>query len=141
MKLLNVRSWILGIFMFLFGALKLINPVKGWFHTQLITSGIGDSAFPFGVGAEIITGLILLVTLLYKDKILRRRFFTFIIFGSGLVVFIMIPAIYVDLQPNVPANVLPLGIKPPVIPVTVLIVAAANIFFGIKLYKTTSNPT
>src|SRR6266704_3625979 len=78
MKFLKARSWILGIFMFLFGALKLINPFNGWFHTQLIASGIGDFTFPFGVGAEIITGLILLVTLIYKDKILPRQFFTFI---------------------------------------------------------------
>jgi len=140
MKFLKTRSWILGIFMFLFGALKLINPFNGWFHTQLITSGIGGFAFPFGVGAEIIAGLILLVTLIYKDKILPRRFFTFIVFGSGLVVVIMITAIYVHLQPNVPANVLPLGIKPPVIPLSVLILAATNILLTIKLCKVTSNP-
>jgi len=140
MKFLKARSWILGLFMFLFGALKLINPFGGWFHTQLITSGIGDFAFPFGVGAEISTGLILLVALIYKDKILPKQFFTFIIFGSGLVVVMMTTAIYVHLQPNVPANVLPLGIKPPVIPISVLILAATNILLTIKLYKMTSNP-
>ena len=140
MKFLKARSWILGIFMFLFGALKLTNPFNGWFHTQLITSGIGDFAFPFGVGAEIITGLILLVTLIYKDKILSGRFFTFIICGSCLVVLSMIVAVYVHLQPNVPANVLPLGIKPPVIPLSVLILAAANIFYTIRLHKIPSNP-
>jgi hypothetical protein len=32
-------------------------------------------------------------------------------------------AIYVHLQPQVPAGVLPLGIKPPVIPVVVLLLA------------------
>ena len=140
MKFLQIRSWILGVFMFLFGSLKLINPFNAWFHIQLITSGIGDFAFPFGVGAEIITGLILLVTLIYKGKIIPRWFFTFIISGSGLVVATMITAIYVHLQPNVPANVLPLGIKPPVIPLAVLILAATNILLTIKLYKTSSNP-
>ncbi|MBB3054338.1 hypothetical protein [Mucilaginibacter gotjawali] len=138
MKSLKIRSWILGVFMFMFGVLKLVIPtIGGWFHTQLITSGIGDFAWPFGVGTEIITGLILLGALTFESKMHARRFSTFIIFGSCLVVGTMVVAVYVHLQPNVPANVLPLGIKPPVIPVSVLILAAANIFYTIKLYKTT----
>ena len=125
----------LGIFMFSFGTLKLIQPFNGWFHTQLITSGIGDFAFPFGVGTEITTGVILLGALIFKEKIDQKRFFTFILAGSVMVVFTMITAIYVHLQPNVPANVLPLGIKPPFIPVSVLILAVANSFYTLKLYQ------
>ncbi len=34
---------------------------------------------------------------------------------------VMLVAIYVHLQPGVPAEVLPLGIKPPVIPLLVLL--------------------
>ena len=138
MKSLKIRTWILGIFMFVFGALKLVNPAKGWFHTQLITSGIGDFAFPFGVGTEIITGLILLVALIFKDKMPAGRYFAAIVVGSCLEVATMIVAVYVHLQPNVPAAVLPLGIKPPVIPLSVMILAVVNIFYTIKLYKTTS---
>jgi hypothetical protein len=138
MKFLKIRSWILGVFMFVFGTLKLVYPIiGGWFHTQLITSGIGDFAFPFGVGTEIITGLILLGALILQNKMHARRFFALIIFGSCLVVGTMVVAVYVHLQPNVPANVLPLGIKPPVIPLSVLVLAAANIFYTIKFYKTT----
>jgi hypothetical protein len=37
-------------------------------------------------------------------------------------------AIYVHLQPQVPANVLPLGIKAPVIPVVVLLLALLTAF-------------
>lgn len=138
MKSLKIRSWILGVFMFMFGVLKLIIPtIGGWFHTQLTTSGIGDFAWPFGVGTEIFTGLILLGALIFESKVPFNRFLTFIIFGSVLVVGTMIVAVYVHLQPNVPANVLPLGIKPPFIPVSALILAAANIFYAIKLHKTT----
>ncbi|WP_040625820.1 hypothetical protein [Mucilaginibacter paludis] len=32
-------------------------------------------------------------------------------------------------------DVLPLGLKPPIIPLSVLILAGANIFYTIKLYK------
>jgi len=135
MKFLKIRSWILGIFMFMFGTLKLFNPISGWFHIQLITSGIGDFAWPFGVATEIVTGLILLGALIFEGKIYARRFLNFIIFGSCLVVLTMIMAVYVHLQPKVPAYVLPLGIKPPVLPVSVLILSAANIFYAIKRTK------
>lgn len=138
MKSLKIRSWILGVFMFMFGTLKLVIPtIGGWFHTQLITSGIGDFAWPIGVGTEIITGLILLGALIFAGKMDGRRFFSFIIFGSILAVGTMITAIYVHLQPNVPANVLPLGIKPPFIPVSVFILSVGNIFSATKLYKVT----
>jgi len=139
MKFVKISSSILGIFMFAFGALKLVNPFGSWFHTQLITSGVGDFAFPFGIATEIITGLILIVALIFKGKMHPKRFLAFIIFGSGLVVLTMMMAIYVHLQPNVPADVLPLKIKPPFIPFSVLFLAVANIFSGIKLYKTSSN--
>jgi len=139
MKSLKILSWILGIFMFSFGSLKLIQPFGGWFHTQLITSGIGDFAFPFGVGNEIITGLILLGALIFQNKLAKRRFFLFIILGSVLVVFTMITATYVHLQPNVPANVLPLGIKPPFIPLSVLFLALANVYSTLKLLKLRGN--
>jgi len=107
MNTLKIRSWILGIFMFSFGALKLVDPFGGWFHIQLIKSGIGNFAFPFGIGAEIITGLILIGALVFQGKMFSGRFFTFILVGSSLVIFTMITAIYVHLQPDVPANVLP----------------------------------
>lgn len=79
-------------------------------------------------------------TLMFKGKTSPGRFFATITGGSFLVVFTMITAIYVHLQPNVPANVLPLGIKPPIIPVSVLLLAGANIFYTIKLYKRTPEP-
>jgi hypothetical protein len=40
----------------------------------------------------------------------------------------MFVAIYVHLQPQVPASVLPLGIKTPVIPVVVLLLALLTAF-------------
>jgi len=135
MKSLKIRSWLLGSFMFTFGTLKLLNPFGHWFHVQLINSGIGDLMFPFGVGTEITTGLILLGALLFKSKMSDPRFLTLMMVGSGLVVFTMITAIYVHLQPNVPANVLPLAIKPPFIPVSVLIFAVTNIVYTLKLYR------
>jgi hypothetical protein len=44
----------------------------------------------------------------------------------------MVTAIYVHLQPEVPASVLPLGIKPPVIPGVVLLLALLTAFAALK---------
>jgi hypothetical protein len=43
-----------------------------------------------------------------------------LLIACGSVVLEMLVAVYVHLQPGVPAGVLPLGIKPPVIPLFVL---------------------
>jgi len=43
-------------------------------------------------------------------------------------------ATYVHLQPNVPAAVLPLGIKPPVIPLSFLMLAAGDLFMHARLW-------
>jgi len=48
--------------------------------------------------------------------------------ASSILVVQMCVAIYVHLQPGVPASVLPLGIKPPVIPVTVLLLDLLTAF-------------
>lgn len=53
-----------------------------------------------------------------------------LLFACSMLLAQMAVAIYVHLQPGVPARVLPLGIKPPVIPVAVLLldlVAAFNV--------------
>jgi hypothetical protein len=47
----------------------------------------------------------------------------------------MFVAIYVHLQPQVPAGVLPLGIKPPVIPGVVLLFALLTAFVVGKEYR------
>jgi hypothetical protein len=48
--------------------------------------------------------------------------------GAARIVAQMGVAIYVHLQPQVPASVLPLGIKPPVIPVVVLLLGLLTAF-------------
>jgi hypothetical protein len=47
----------------------------------------------------------------------------------------MIFAIYVHLQTNVPAEVLPLKIKPPFIPASTLLLAFLNIYLLSKLER------
>ena len=113
-------SLFLGLLMFTFGFLKFVNPtIDGWFHVQIQQSHLPHSAILMGKIGEIMTGLLFLLPRFrpwqarWKNRIL-------LLACSGLFL-VMLVAIYVHLQPGVPAEVLPLGIKPPVIPLFVLL--------------------
>jgi hypothetical protein len=106
--------------MFLFGFLKFFQPFHGWFEIQIQQSHLPHEAILAGKLAEMLTGVLFLLpwlrrslTAKTKDQILLTA--CFILFTQ------MAVAIYVHLQPGVPASVLPLGIKPPVIPIVVLL--------------------
>ena len=55
--------------------------------------------------------------------------------SAGLIVNMAV-AIYVHLQPEVPASVLPLGIKPPLIPLVFMLLAGLNLF---QVFRTNEN--
>lgn len=116
----KVLSLFLGVLMILFGFLKFFQPIRGWFDIQIQQSHLPHEAILAGKVGELLTGLLFLLPWLWrslstksKDRILLVACF---MLSSQMVV-----AIYVHLQPGVPASVLPLGIKPPVIPIFVLL--------------------
>ena len=119
-RLSKVLSLVLGILMFLFGILKFFEPFRGWFDMQIQKSHLPHEAIIAGKVTEMLVGVLFLLPWIFrslaaksKDQILLIS--CFILFTQ------MVVAIYVHLQPEVPASVLPLGIKPPVIPGTVLL--------------------
>ncbi len=63
---------------------------------------------------------------------------TAILLASAAILPMMGTAIYVHLQPNVPAEVLPLKIKPPFIPVFFLLLALTNIYLIQRKTKDTN---
>ncbi len=76
---------------------------------------------------EMIVGILFLLPWLWRSLATRRKdqlllLSCFLLFSQMLV------AIYVHLQPGVPARVLPLGLKIPVIPVTVLLLGVLTAF-------------
>ena len=118
-RLSKVLSLLLGVLMFMFGFLKFFQPFHGWFDTQIQQSHLPHEAILAGKLTEMLTGVLFLLPWLWrsltaksKDQVLLIA--CFILFTQ------MVVAIYVHLQPGVPASVLPLGIKPPVIPGVVL---------------------
>ena len=113
-------SLVLGLLMLTFGFLKFVNPtIDGWFHVQIQQSHLPHSAILIGKIAEIMTGILFLLPRFrpWQAKWEGRL----LLIACSSLFFEMLVAVYVHLQPGVPSEVLPLGIKPPVIPLFVLL--------------------
>src|SRR6185503_14137685 len=130
MKAIKLISWFLGIGMFLFGILKVLSPtIHGWFIVQMTNSGLA-AYLPIwmGIAGEIVVGSALLLSLLIDKNLTSKNFKLIVLLASAAILPMMATAIYVHLQPNVPAAVLPLKIKPPFIPVLFMLFALTNIY-------------
>ena len=113
--------------MFMFGFLKFFQPVRGWFEIQIQQSHLPHESILAGKVAEMITGFLFLLPWFWKSLTARSR--DQLLLVACLILFTQMGvAIYVHLQPGVPASVLPLGIKPPVIPVVVLLLGLLTAF-------------
>ena len=113
--------------MFMFGFLKFFQPFCGWFDIQIQQSHLPHEAILAGKVTEMITGVLFLLPWFWKSLSARRKDQLLLI--ACLILFTQMGvAIYVHLQPGVPASVLPLGIKTPVIPVFVLLLGLLTAF-------------
>lgn len=129
MKNIKSISWFLGITMFMFGILKVLIPtINGWYSIQMTNSGLGEYIPVWlGILGEILVGLTLIISLIFRQKIPQNIFLTLTQMASFIIIIMMATAVYVHLSPNVPAEVLPLKIKPPYIPIFTLLLALTNI--------------
>ena len=125
-KILTYNSMFLGTAIFLFGVLKFFDPFTTWFHMQIARSGLPPFFIPLGMAGELSIGISLLLTTVFRERI-GSRFRPVVALASAGLVVNMAVAIYVHLQPEVPASVLPLGIKPPLIPLFVMLLAGLNL--------------
>jgi len=106
--------------MFMFGFLKFFQPFHGWFDVQIQQSHLPHEAILAGKLTEMLTGVLFLLPWLWKS--LNAKSKDQLLLVACLILFSQMGvAIYVHMQPGVPASVLPLGIKPPVIPGVVLL--------------------
>jgi len=113
-------SLVLGLLMLTFGVLKFVIPtIDGWFHVQIQQSHLPHSAILMGKTTEIMTGILFLLPR-FRPWSAKWQGRILLIACSSLFIE-MVVAVYVHLQPGVPPEVLPLGIKPPVIPLIVLL--------------------
>lgn len=119
-RLSRALSLFLGVLMFMFGFLKFFQPFRGWFDIQIQQSHLPHEAILAGKLMEMVTGSLFLLPWLRRSSTAKSRH-QFLLIACSILVAQMGVAIYVHLQPQVPASVLPLGIKPPVIPAVVLL--------------------
>ena len=116
----KILSIFLGFLMLTFGVLKFFNPIiAGWFDVQIQQSHLPHSAILVGKIAEILTGILFLLPSFrpWQAKWEGR----ILLIACSSLFLVMFVAVYVHLQPGVPPEVLPLGIKPPVIPLFVFL--------------------
>ncbi len=134
-KLIKPLSQFLGILMFTFGILKFVQPFRGWFDVQIQQSHLPHEAILAGKLGEMVVGCLFLLPWI-RGSLFAKYKTEVLLFACANLVVQMCVAIYVHLQPEVPAGVLPLGIKPPVIPIVVLLFALRTAFAVWKDWRT-----
>jgi len=142
-RLSKVLSLFLGVLMFLFGFLKFFQPFHGWFEVQIQQSHLPHEAILAGKLGEMVTGILFLLPWLWRSLTAKSKD-QILLIACSILFSQMVVAIYVHLQPGVPASVLPLGIKPPVIPGVVLLLgllAAFDIWKRLRAEKASDMPT
>lgn len=130
-RVLKYNQLFLGTAIFLFGFVKFFDPFKTWFHVQIVSSGLRPFLIPLGMAGEMCIGLSLLVATVFTKRIRSLSRPVVGLASAGLIVNMAV-ATYVHLQPGVPASVLPLGIKPPLIPLSFMLLAGLNLFSFIE---------
>ena len=124
---IKALSLFLGVLMFTFGFLKFFEPFRGWFEIQIQQSHLPHESILAGKLGEMVTGCLFLLPWLRRSLTAKSKDQLLLIACLTLVIQMGV-AIYVHLQPQVPASVLPLGIKPPVIPAVVLLLGLLTAF-------------
>ena len=121
--------------MFMFGLLKFFQPIRGWFDIQIQASHLPHEADLAGKVTEMVVGVLFVLPWVWRSLRAKRK--DQILLAACLLLFTqMAVAIYVHLQPGVPASVLPLGIKRPIIPITVLLLGLLDAFDVWKQLRT-----
>lgn len=123
-KWLKINSLFLGLSMLTFGLLKFVSPFREWYATQVFAAELPAGSFQLGIFGEIAIGILL--TGPYFIGRLHRYKHHVLLFGSLGLAVMMGVATYVHIHPNVPADVLPLKIKPPIIPLVFFALATMN---------------
>ncbi|GAL17599.1 hypothetical protein JCM19235_6152 [Vibrio maritimus] len=126
----KILTGLLGAFMVMAGTVKFFDP-----FTTMFTQQIALSELPFptlsrwaGQLGEITAGALLMVLMVVSHRLSTRTNDILITASTLLTTAIMIVAVYVHLLPSVPAEVLPLQSKPPVMTLIILGLAWLNAY-------------
>ena len=128
--LIKIITGFLGIGMLLPGLGKFTEPFKTFIYKQLALTGM---PFPEVMQhvvklSEVAIGLILIYLAFAGNKLSTAFRSKIFYLGNFIISIMMIVAIYVHLHPNVPAEILPLEIKPPIMPVAYMLLVVLNTY-------------
>jgi len=133
-KSTKILTGILGFFMFIPGLAKFTKPFKEFIYKQLdITNFPFPEIMQYVVKlSEVGIGLVL-IYLAFRDNKLSLQFRNQLLFlGNITIIVMMITAIYVHMHLGVPAEILPMGFKSPVMPVAYIILVVINLYLNRK---------
>jgi ABC-type amino acid transport system permease subunit len=114
------------------GIFKMVEPFRSWYNAQITHSQLPAWSAALGIIGEIVLGLCFVLLMLFANRHSAQFVTNLTRILSSILALVMLTAFYVHLHPNVPADVLPLHIKPPVIPAFFLLLSLANIYWAGK---------
>ena len=136
-KSVKIVTGILGFFMLIPGLAKFTEPFKTFIYKHLDIIG-----FPFPdlmqyivKFSEIGIGLVL-IYLAFKGNTLSSSLRNKIFYlGNLSIIAMMIVAVYTHLHPDVPAEVLPMEFKPPIMPIGYILLVIYNLYLFKKTHR------
>ncbi len=99
---------------------------------QITASELPFPSYWLGQLGEILIGVSFLLVLFLRKKISPIHVNRILYLTSAAYIIMVSVIFYVHFHPNVPAEVLPLGIKPPFLPGMFLVLAALNLYLTRK---------
>lgn len=127
-KLALFLTFLLGAFLTMAGTVKFFDPFTSMFSQQIAYAELPLPTLSRWAGqlGEIGAGLGFLAVLIFGRKLSASQKKQLLWLASGLTLVIMTVALYVHLLPQVPAEVLPMQSKPPVLTLIVMALVAIN---------------
>ncbi|WP_394242291.1 hypothetical protein [Vibrio astriarenae] len=129
-KVQKILTGLLGAFMLMAGTVKFFDPFTTMFTTQIASSELPFPTLSRWAGqlGEMAAGALLIVAMIGQSSLSKSLIDRVMQLSTLLTTVIMLVAVYVHLLPSVPAEVLPLQSKPPVMTLIILGLAWLNAF-------------
>ena len=124
----RILTGVIGAFILLGGVAKFFDPFTTMFANQIALSQLPLPKLSAIAGqtGEIAVGLVLLGFFFMGAALKGPKAETLFHLTHGVLMVIMLVAVYVHLHPDVPAETLPFQSKPPVLTVIVMLAAGVN---------------
>ena len=134
LKAQKILTGLLGAFLLMAGTVKFFDPFTTMFAKQIALSELPFPTLSRWAGqlGEMTAGVLLLVVMIGGRKLNTELRNKAMLASTLLTTAIMVVAVYVHLLPSVPAEVLPLQSKPPVMTLIILGLAWLNAYLYLK---------